>query len=84
MKDLQEATENICRLKGSVLALESFVASLIRVLPADALRPLQAEFEQEAEIGQTALLNAKVSEHVLSTYCADVQRLSARVHQRIG
>lgn len=77
MKDLQEATRQICDLKGNVLALEAFLAALIRVLPPVDLPLLKTEFAEESESARTVLMNALVSEHTRTAFERDVERLSA-------
>lgn len=76
MKDLNEATEKMCELRGSLLALDALMVSLLQVLPLAALQPLQAEFDKLAEAVQTKLLNANTSDIVVSTFEHDVLRLS--------
>lgn len=76
MKDLNEATEKMCELRGSLLALDAIMVSLLQVLPLDALQPLQAEFDKLAEAVQTKLLNANTSDIVVATFEHDAQRLS--------
>ena len=76
MKDLQAATEKICDLKGSMLALDAFMAALIQVLPHDARLPLQAAYEKEAEALRTVLLSATISEHTIAAAERDIQRMS--------
>jgi hypothetical protein len=82
MENLQEATEKICDLKGNVLALESFLAALIRVLPEGAVVPLQIQFQQDAEAARTMLLHAMVSEHTRAAFERDAQRLSTNLQRR--
>ena len=79
MKNLQEATENICRLKGNALALETLLMAVCETLSADQRRQVVRSMAQQAEAGQSVLLASAVSEHVVAAYGADVQRLSARV-----
>ena len=76
MKNLEEATEKICDLKGNLLAIEAFLDALIQVLPADAVQPLQSAFARIAEIARTELLHATISEHTIAAFERDVQRLS--------
>lgn len=83
MKDLQEATEQICDLKGNVLALEAFISSLINVLPWEALGVLHADLQQEQEVARTVLLSSLVSEHTRSAFERDSQRLSENLQRRI-
>lgn len=76
MENLQQATEKICDLKGNVLALEAFIAALIRTLPASALPTLQGLLTAEAEAARTMLLHEVISEHTISAFERDIQRLS--------
>jgi len=79
MKNLQEATERICDLKGSLLALDALVTALLHELP----RPLRTEllhtFEGNAEVARTVLLHAPISEHTISAFDRDVSRMSALI-----
>jgi len=84
MKNLQDATEKICDLKGSVMAIEALMDALLRVLPLDALRALAVEYDREVEAMQTVLLNASVSEHTLAAAERDVQRVSSILKARLG
>ena len=36
MKNLQEATERICELKGSLVALDALVTALLQAMPVSA------------------------------------------------
>lgn len=74
MKNLQEATERICELKGSLIALEALVPALIEVLPASARAMLTAAFEARAEAARTILLHADISDVVIATFERDVVR----------
>jgi hypothetical protein len=84
MKNLQEATERICDLKGSILALDAMVAALIHVLPAQASAELLARFAQHTELTRTLLLHAPISEHTIAAFERDVSRTTELVmtHQR--
>ena len=79
MKNLQEATERICELKGSLVALDALVTALLGNLPA-ALRPqLLHTFEGNAEVARTVLLHTPISEHTISAFERDVQRMAALI-----
>lgn len=80
MKDLQEATERICELKGSLMALDALVIALLRELPADARPGLHHLFEYNAEVARTVLLHAPVSEHTISAFERDVKRTAALIN----
>lgn len=72
MKDLQAATEKICDLKGSQMALHTFVKALISVLPAEAIEPLKRALAEEQEICSTVLLNSLSSDRVHEALSRDL------------
>ncbi|MCM5680154.1 serine protease [Schlegelella sp. S2-27] len=74
MNNLQEATEKICELKGSLVALDALVSAMLRVMPSEAKEMLQPVFDQHAEVARTVLLHAPISEHSISAFERDVQR----------
>ncbi|MFO1272597.1 MAG: hypothetical protein U1F50_13135 [Rubrivivax sp.] len=74
MKNLQEATERICELKGSLIALDALVPALIEALPASARATLSDAFEARAEAARTILLHADISDVVLAAFERDVAR----------
>lgn len=74
MKNLQEATERICELKGSLIALDALVPALIEALPASARARLAESFEARAEAARTILLHADISDLVLAAFERDVAR----------
>lgn len=74
MKNLQEATERICELKGSLVALDALVTALLQAMPAGARDDLRRTFEGHAEVARTVMLHAPTSEHTLSAFERDVRR----------
>jgi hypothetical protein len=74
LKNLQEATERICELKGSLIALDAVVTALIEALPATARAKMPAAFEAHAEAARTVLQHADISDMVLSAFERDVAR----------
>jgi hypothetical protein len=74
VKNLQEVTERICELKGSLIALDALVPALIEALPAAARTGLLASFDAHAEAARTVLLHADISDIVLATFERDVAR----------
>lgn len=74
MKNLQEATERICELKGSLVALDALVPALIEALPRSAREAMLVSFEARAEAARTVLLHADISDVVLATFERDVER----------
>ncbi|HET7795210.1 MAG TPA: hypothetical protein VFL64_17635 [Rhizobacter sp.] len=75
MKDLQEATERICELKGSLIALDVLVTAVLRALPHDERQRVLASFAQHAEVARTILLNEPISELTIGAFEHDVRRL---------
>lgn len=76
MKNLQDATEMICDLKGSVLALDALVSALAYALPAEARTELLHRLDAHAEVARTVLLQTAISEHTLAAFERDVGRTS--------
>lgn len=74
MKNLQEATERICELKGSLVALDALVPAVIDALSDSARATLMASFDAHAEAARTVMLHADISEVVLATFERDVAR----------
>jgi hypothetical protein len=77
MKNLQEATERICELKGSLVALDALVAALLQRMPDDARAELSRTFSLSAEVARTVLLHASVSDVTVNSFERDVSRMSA-------
>lgn len=77
MKNLQEATERICELKGSLIALDALLPALLETLPPSAHDTLVRSFEAHAEAARTVILNTPVSDHVLAAFERDVARTQA-------
>jgi len=68
MKNLQEATERICQLKGNLIALDALLPALVETVhPVDQAR-LTASFEAHAEAARTVLLHTDISDVVLATF----------------
>jgi S1-C subfamily serine protease len=74
MKNLQDATERICELKGSQVALDAFVPAVVDVLTESTRARLSQSFDDHAEAARTVLLHADVSDLVLTTFERDVAR----------
>jgi len=77
MKNLQEATERICELKGSLLALDALMMAFVQVLPPEARAALRDRYEAHAEIARTVLLHAPISEHTIGTFDHESRRTLA-------
>lgn len=74
MKNLQEATERICDLKGSILALDTLVTALAYALPPEVRDELLNRLEAHAEVARTVLLQAEISDHTLFAFERDLGR----------
>ena len=79
MRNLQEATERICELKGSLMAVEALTAALLGTLPQAQRASLRAGLTRHAEVARTMLLHAPISEHTIAAFERDVARASARI-----
>jgi S1-C subfamily serine protease len=77
MKNLQEATERICELKGSLVALDALLPALLETLPSTAHAALARSFEANAEAARTVMLNTTMSDHVMAAFERDVARTRA-------
>jgi hypothetical protein len=76
MKNLQEATERICDLKGSLLALDALLSALLQQLPEGQRAALLQGLLQHAEVARTVLLHAPVSELTVASFEHDVRRMA--------
>lgn len=74
VKNLQEATERICELKGSQVALDALLPAIFEVLPASAHARLIASFDAHAEAARTVMLHADISDVALASFERDVER----------
>ncbi len=75
MKNLQQATERICDLKGSLVALDALMAALLHALPHDQRAGLLQRFAGHTEVARTVLLHTSISEHTLQAFERDVRRM---------
>ena len=82
MKNLQEATERICELKGTLVTLDALMPAVIDALSEPARARLAASFDAHAEAARTVMLPADVSELVLATFERDVARYRAVLLRR--
>jgi hypothetical protein len=74
VKNLQEASERICELKGSLVALDALLPALFEALPSSTHARLMESFEARAEAARTVLLHADISDLVLAAFERDVAR----------
>lgn len=74
MKNLQEATERICELKGSLVALDVLVPAVVDALSTTTLARLIEAFDAHAEAARTVMLHADISDVVLVSFERDIAR----------
>lgn len=77
MKNLQEATERICDLKGSLAAIDALVTALLQQMPAESRSELARSFALTAEVARTMMLHAPVSDITVAAFERDVTRMSS-------
>jgi len=77
MKSLQEATEKICELKGSLVALDALVTALLKEIQPELRDRVTRSFAGHAEVARTVLLHAPISEHTMLAFERDVARMAA-------
>jgi len=78
MKDLQEATEKICLLKGQALAMECLFMAILRALPETQLRQALHEYDVESDIVREAIEHMpRARSLVLSGFETFFQRVKA-------
>lgn len=74
MNSLQEASERICELKGSLMAMDALASALLRTLPEHERSELRRTFDEHAEVARTVLLHSSISEHTIAAFESDVAR----------
>jgi S1-C subfamily serine protease len=74
VRNLQDATERICELNGSLIALDALVPALFQALPEPTRARLLASFDVHAEAARAVMLHADISDLVLATFERDVSR----------
>ena len=79
MKNLQDATQMICDLKGSLIALDALMSAVICHLPPDQRDGLLATFRSHSEIARTVLLHTQISEYTLAGFETDVRRFESLI-----
>ena len=77
MKNLQEATERICELKGSMSAMDALLTALLQQLPPGAREGLGQAFGRTTEVARTVMLHAPVSDLTVDAFERDVARMAA-------
>jgi hypothetical protein len=77
MRNLQEATERICELKGNVSALDALVTALLQQMNAQTRTQLIGSFSVTAEVARTMMLHAPVSDITLAAFDRDIARMTS-------
>jgi hypothetical protein len=77
MRNLQDATERICELKGSLVALDVLAASMLHTLSDDQRAGLRPIFDRHAEAARSALIHTSISDHTVAAFEADIARTAA-------
>ncbi|WP_119157689.1 hypothetical protein [Caldimonas tepidiphila] len=77
MKNLQEVTERVCELKGSLVALDVLVTAMLQALPEEARAELLQRYAAHAEVARVALMHTAISEHTIAAFENDVRRTLA-------
>lgn len=76
INNLQEVTEQVCDLKGSVVALEALLSAILAELPPSRLAAVNAAYTTHIEIARTVLLNMPISEHTVGSFERDATRFA--------
>jgi len=76
VKNLQEATEKICDLKGSVLALNVLMTALLEGMSAEDRAALATRFSLNAEVARNVLLHELISDHTIIGFERDARRIN--------
>lgn len=79
MKNLQEATERICELKGNLVAVDAFSSALLQTLAPPLRERFRRAYEGSVEVARTSMLNAEISELSIAAFEHDVARVLALV-----
>ena len=79
MKNLQEATERICELKGNVVALDALCSAIVKEMLPPSRQRLRSTLEDYAEVARTLMLNTAISEHTIAAFERDIARATALI-----
>lgn len=85
MENLQQATENICHLKGELFAMRALLDSMLQTIPMAQLRALAQVHTQSTETARVVLLNSAVTgEGVISAFDHHSENWSSRLENLAG
>ncbi len=76
MKNLQEATEKICELKGNLVAMDTLLSAMLSTMAVESRHSLARTFESHAEVARTVLLHAPISDLTIAAFEQDVRRMT--------
>jgi len=76
MKNLQDATEKICELKGNLVALDTLLSAMVSAMSPELRQTLLRTFESHAEVARTVMLHAPISELTIAAFEKDVRRMT--------
>lgn len=79
MNNLQEATELICDLKGSLLALDALLSAMLDGLSPSQRAALGERFALNTEVARTVLLHEPISDHTILGFERDAKRLETLI-----
>lgn len=79
MKNLQEATERICELKGNLVAVDAFCSALLQQLDRTTRERFRRDYDGCVEMARTSMLHAEISELSIAAFEHDVARVAALV-----
>ena len=77
MKTLQDASERILELKGSLIAIDALLPALLEALPVASHGQLLRSFEAHAEAARTAMHHACLSEPVIAAFKREIACMRA-------
>jgi len=84
MKNLQEATERICDLKGSLIAHDALISAMLQQLPLAQREALLRSLTLNAEVARTVLLHSPVSELTVNAFEQDIDRMSSLLRSELA
>lgn len=66
MKDLNEVTQNLCKLRGEFIGVRAMINAILSAMPQPQLAATLQEFDRLSETEQVMMLNdGQTGEHVL-------------------
>ena len=79
METLEDATINICRLKGEALGMQCMISAILSTLPAAQFELTMRAFREELEVARVVMLNSEqVGEQVVHGFETFAQQMTTR------